>query len=195
MSLELQSLSAEETELKAACIAAVREGMDAFTKVGRALLEIRVSRLYRDTHSTFEEFCREEFGMKRQRAYQLIEAASTVAESPECQKFLTSESQARELAKVEPEARAEVIQRAAESGKVTAKSIKDAASVSSPALPDDDETREYERTLKLKSFSDAAIDWLASFKASRRDMVAAALHFKKLAADLKKAAAQMEESE
>ena len=194
MTQEIQSLSAEETELKAACIAAVREGMEAFTKVGRALLEIRESRLYRDTHATFEDFCREEFGMKRQRAYQLIEAANTVAESPECQKFLTSESQARELAKVEPENRSEVLSKAAEGGKVTAKSIKEAALVAVPSLPDDEETRDYKRTLKLKSFSDAAIDWLASFKASRRDMVAAALHFKKLAADLEKAAADMEDA-
>ena len=180
--------------MKAACIAAVREGMEAFTKVGRALLEIRESRLYRDTHATFEDFCRDEFGMKRQRAYQLIEAAVVVEESPECQKFLSSESQARELAKVDPEARAEVLQRAAESGKVTAKSINAAASEAAPTLPNDDETRDYKRTLKLKSFSDAVMDWLASFKASPRDIIAAALHFKKLAADLERSAAQMEES-
>lgn len=194
MSEKLQSLSAEETELKAACIAAVRDGIEAFTKVGRALFEIRESRLYRDTHATFEDFCRDEFGMKRQRAYQLIDAASTVDESPECQKFLTSESQARELAKVKPEARAEVVQRAADSGKVTAKAIREAASNPAPALPDDEETRDYKRTLKLKAFSDAAMDWLASFKASRRDIIAAALHFKKLAADLERSAAQMDEA-
>ena len=199
----LQSLSAEETELKAACIAAVREGMEAFTKVGRALLEIRESRLYRDTHATFEDFCRDQFGMKRQRAYQLIEAASTVAESPECQKFLTSESQARELAKVEPELRAEVLQAAAESGKVTAKSIREAAkpecekfctseSQATPA-PMDAEARAYHVSLKIKCWADEVKEHVSSLNPSRAELIQAALAFKKLGADFERAAAQLTE--
>ncbi len=42
-------------------------------------MEIRDKRLYRQTHSTFEAYCRERWGWSRQRAYQQIEAASYVS--------------------------------------------------------------------------------------------------------------------
>lgn len=42
---------------------------------GRALTVIRDARLYRETHATFEAYCRERWQMSRPRAYQLISAA------------------------------------------------------------------------------------------------------------------------
>lgn len=55
-----------------------------------------------------------------------MEAAAVTKSLPEkCNKFITTDSQARELAKVEPEHRVEVLERAAEAGPVTAKAIPD----------------------------------------------------------------------
>ena len=43
-----------------------------------ALLSIRDGRGYRFEYGTFEEYCKERWGMVRQRAYQLIEAAVAI---------------------------------------------------------------------------------------------------------------------
>ncbi len=47
----------------------------AFYQAGMALGELRDRRLYRSTHVTFEEYCRDRFDFTRRRPYQLIEAA------------------------------------------------------------------------------------------------------------------------
>ncbi len=51
------------------------ELVGAFYKVGQALAEIRDNQLYRETHRTFEVYCKELFDVASSRAYQLIEAA------------------------------------------------------------------------------------------------------------------------
>lgn len=53
----------------------VERGLSTFVDVGNALLEIRESRLYIETHGTFEAYCRDRFALQRQRAYELIEAS------------------------------------------------------------------------------------------------------------------------
>jgi hypothetical protein len=50
----------------------VERGAKAFLAVGRALREIRDSRLYRETHPTIEAYVRERFGCERGHAYNLI---------------------------------------------------------------------------------------------------------------------------
>ncbi len=50
----------------------------AFYEAGSSLAEIRNRRLYRNTHQTFEEYCRERFAFSRRRPYQLIEASIIV---------------------------------------------------------------------------------------------------------------------
>ena len=50
----------------------------AFYEAGSSLAEIRDRRLYRNTHQTFEEYCRERFAFSRRRPYQLIEASIIV---------------------------------------------------------------------------------------------------------------------
>jgi hypothetical protein len=47
----------------------------AFYEAGMALMQLRDRRLYRTTHTTFEEYCRDRFDYIRRRPYQLIEAA------------------------------------------------------------------------------------------------------------------------
>ncbi|MHC5822546.1 MAG: hypothetical protein ACYT04_43595, partial [Nostoc sp.] len=47
----------------------------AFFEAGKALTELRDRRLYRSTHKTFEEYCRDRFGHSRQQSNYLIAAA------------------------------------------------------------------------------------------------------------------------
>ncbi|MBC1223305.1 hypothetical protein GNF10_29255 [Nostoc sp. UCD121] len=95
----------------------------AFLEAGQALMELRDRRLYRSTHRTFEEYCRERFGYSRDAAYLKI-SATAVYEN--LQKFLptngqqipmpTNERQLRFLAKaeLEPAVQANVWQQAVE---------------------------------------------------------------------------------
>lgn len=87
----------------------------AFYEAGCALRDLRDQRLYRSTHRTFEEYCRDRFNYSRDAAYLKI-AAAVVCDN--IQKFLptngrqipmpTSERQLRDLAKAnfEPEVQA-----------------------------------------------------------------------------------------
>ena len=47
----------------------------AFYQAGAALRELKERKLYRSTHSTFEEYCQDRFGYHRRHSYQLIDAA------------------------------------------------------------------------------------------------------------------------
>lgn len=69
-----------ERERLAECERVIARGLQTFREVGTALAEIRDSRLYRETHATFEDYCRERWNLKRQRAYELMEAADVVSE-------------------------------------------------------------------------------------------------------------------
>jgi hypothetical protein len=94
-------LSAPERQRLAELEAVVERGLDTFAEVGRALLEIRDERLYRETHGTFEAYLRQRWGMSRRRGYQLIDAArvSTVVDTAGLP-APPSERVARELAPV-----------------------------------------------------------------------------------------------
>ncbi|RAJ93012.1 hypothetical protein LX87_04524 [Larkinella arboricola] len=75
---ELSSISAAEAHQLAQYERIIEEGLTTFLSVGNALMAIRQEKLYRATHRTFEAYCRERFGLKRQRAYELIGAAEVV---------------------------------------------------------------------------------------------------------------------
>lgn len=104
----------------------------AFFEAGKALMELRDRRLYRSTHSTFEEYCKDRFSYNRSRSYQLIDAASVVDNLHKCPQFVdilpTAEGQVRPLTKLEPQQQQEVWQQAVEEagGKVpTGRIVKD----------------------------------------------------------------------
>jgi hypothetical protein len=106
----------------------ISQGLASFVEVGEALSDIRDARLYRATHGTFESYCADRWNMTKGRVYQLIgakEMMSTIVDKS----AITTESQARELARVEPARREEVIRKAdlATGGKITAAAIKEAA--------------------------------------------------------------------
>lgn len=84
----------------------ISKGKKAFLEVGCALAEIRDTKLYKRDFETFEDYCRERWGWKKAYCYQLIGAAAVVKSLPEKSAIadkLTTETQARELAKVEPD--------------------------------------------------------------------------------------------
>lgn len=58
----------------------IEAGLGTFSRVGRALLQIRDCRLYRGSFESFESYCQERWEFSRQRAHQLITAASTAEE-------------------------------------------------------------------------------------------------------------------
>jgi hypothetical protein len=103
-------------------------GRKSWISAGRALIEIRDRKLFRAEHSDFWQYCEARWGWKRRNALYLIESCESYESLPEgVQNFAQSASTARELAKVKPSHLAEVLQKAVESGPVTAKSIRQAA--------------------------------------------------------------------
>jgi hypothetical protein len=102
-------LTTTEEQQLSDCESIIEHGLQTFYEVGSALMTIRDHRLYRITHSTFEEYCRERWHISRPRAYQLIDAADVHASlSTIVDKLPETESQARALVRVEPEERAAV---------------------------------------------------------------------------------------
>ncbi len=104
------------------CETVIEKGLSTFIEVGNALLEIRDNRLYREFHSTFEDYCRERWGFNRAHAYRFIDAAETIKNlSPIGDILPATESQARPLSQLPPEQQREVWQQVVNSGeKITA---------------------------------------------------------------------------
>ncbi|MCC5603203.1 hypothetical protein [Nostoc favosum] len=112
-----------------------------FFEAGKALAELRDGlrpavgdrRLYRSTHKTFEEYCRDRFGHSRRQSYLLMDAAVVFDNLVEiCDQFdhklPTAEGQVRPMTKLEPQEQQEVWQQAVElaGGKVpTGRIVKD----------------------------------------------------------------------
>ncbi len=118
-----KALTPSESEELVRCIAIIDRGMTGFIEVGTALLKIRGSRLYRESHDTFEDFCRERWSMTKSRANQMIDAANVVGNLTTMVVNPTSERQARPLASLSPTQQREVwteAVRTAPNGKVTA---------------------------------------------------------------------------
>lgn len=106
----------------------IEKGRQTFIEVGSALMSIRDSRLYRATHGTFEEYCRERWGWSASRSRQII-AAAEVAERVESVTTVTpgNERQVRPLAALPPEQQAEAWEeavRTAPDGKVTERHVR-----------------------------------------------------------------------
>jgi N6-adenosine-specific RNA methylase IME4 len=99
----VSALEVAETTRLAELEAVVERGLATFVEVGRALLEIRDARLYRATHGTFNEYCRERWSFSRERGRQLIQAAQVVEALPTTVGIPANEAQARELAPLLPD--------------------------------------------------------------------------------------------
>jgi hypothetical protein len=106
--------------------AVIERGLATFIEVGEALREIRDARLYRETHSTFEAYCRERWGWTRQHVNRQIAAAQIIPYLEPTGSIPSMERQARELAAIrDPDEQIEVwreVQR--RSDQITAEEIK-----------------------------------------------------------------------
>lgn len=105
----------------------IETGKQTFVAVGNALAEIRDGTLYRKTHSSFEDYCKEKWGFRRDFADKLVRAAEVVSTIPEkLHTIVCTETHARALSKAPVQKRPDVIERAQEMAgekKVTAKHI------------------------------------------------------------------------
>lgn len=105
----------------------IQRNLQSFYEVGRALMEIRDNRLYQHKngggYQTFEDYCREVWDIGRRNAYYLMDAATVIENVNNCSQKPATESQARPLARLEPEKQKVAWQKAVETapeGKVTA---------------------------------------------------------------------------
>lgn len=106
--MELATRSLTELE------SVIERGLTTFVDVGTALAEIRDRRLYKESHSSFDAYCLFRWKFGRDRAIQIIEAAIITKELDDKSPTFVGiplperETQVRELARVEPEHRAEI---------------------------------------------------------------------------------------
>lgn len=109
----------------------IREGLDTFYEVGKALMEIKERGLYKAVCSTFEAYVQIRWKMSRSRADQHIDAAATVLllDRPTATATIVAlpenEAQVRPLTTLPAEKRAEAWTEAVEEsgGKPTAKDV------------------------------------------------------------------------
>ena len=103
--MPVDSLTIEEESMR---FSLERKVERAFYEAGKALKGLRDRRLYRSTHVTFEEYCRDRFDFTRRRPYQLIEAAqiydNLLKQSDSIEQVLpTREGQVRPLSELKIE--------------------------------------------------------------------------------------------
>lgn len=137
----------------------VSRNLSATIDAGRALKEIRDRELWKEEGAaSFQQFCIDNWGVSKQRAYQLIDTAKIVeALPPEQSTAVDSERVARELKKVPEAERTEVVKKAQESGAVTGPSISKAAKELKPKTP----PKLFDRTgFEIPQPSPASTTWL-----------------------------------
>lgn len=132
-------LSTRESALLAEMVDVVDRQVNGFLAVGNALMVIKNKELYRETHDSFEAFCKDRWGIGKAYSYRLIESSKVMdrlasQKSPTGDKqsdsssaiiLPTAETQTRELAKVEDHEQAEVWAKVLEvTDKPTAKIVK-----------------------------------------------------------------------
>jgi len=132
-------LSVREQKRLSELEAIIADNFRGFVAVGQALAEIREQRLYRESYTTFDDYCRELWDMARQYADRLVASAKVIenltpigvkTEHDIIPILPSNEAQARELAKLAPEEQVQVwqdlISQTKEGNKITAKAIKNA---------------------------------------------------------------------
>ena len=126
MALELTVI--EKTELEE-LETIIKQSAGAFYRVGCALAKIRDSRLYRETHDTFEAYCKDMWEMGVRHVQRLMLSAKTIdnIETRPIGRIPINEAQARPLTKLataesQREAWEMVVENAPE-GKITARYV------------------------------------------------------------------------
>lgn len=152
---EPAELTISESQRLTQLEATIAAGLQTFVEVGRALLEIRDARLYRQEFGTFEDYCRERWAMSRSYAHRTIEAAQVAVNLLPIGNILpATESQARPLSPLAPDMQREAWQRAvdtAPNGKITAAHVQN---VVDEMTGEDDEPEECERPYHVSVMAD-----------------------------------------
>lgn len=82
----VEPLSDTERAELAALDIAIKDGLRSWLSVGEQvgahLLRVRDARLYRESHATFEDYCRKQHSLSRKRAYDLVVFAEVREMSP-----------------------------------------------------------------------------------------------------------------
>jgi hypothetical protein len=101
--LILSVLAREEQQRKKKLELIIRDGLQTFNVVGNALLEIRDHRLYRDTHISFESYCRDKWGITKTHANRLIGASRVVENIKEVGPIPHNEATVRPMTGLQPD--------------------------------------------------------------------------------------------
>jgi hypothetical protein len=124
-----------EVATLAECEAVISRRLRTFMEVGRALARIRDEQLYRLTHATFEDYCRDRWEIGRAHAYRLVAAAEVAEEMSPRGDTPVAEAQARALARLTPAQRAEVAEIVAGEGGFVAVSARRVAEIARQVAP------------------------------------------------------------
>jgi hypothetical protein len=103
ISFDYPPLTEVESSTFASHEATIERGLETFVEVGQAFMAIRDGRLYRATHRTFEDYCRDRWAISKTHANRMIEAAGVAESLAPIGAIPTHESQMRPLAALEPE--------------------------------------------------------------------------------------------
>lgn len=140
----------------------IESGLKTFVDVGLALVKIRDARLYRAGFKTFEEYCKERWGMSRIHAFRMIQAAGIAEMLPTGNKP-ESERQARPLTRLDPEdqpkAWSAATEKAAEENRpVTAKDVE--VEVNRIINPEQEQEKQEVVVLDAVAIADKAIFYM-----------------------------------
>lgn len=119
----IPALSVEESDELEAHEYTIERGLKTFYEVGEALMAIRDRGLFRGSHGSFEDYCRDRWHMVGSRARQLIAASQAVAAIGVTVVTPGNEAQVRPLVALDPEQQREAWSLAVETapaGRVTA---------------------------------------------------------------------------
>jgi Zn finger protein HypA/HybF involved in hydrogenase expression len=123
-------LTIEEHDLLQHCERIITEGIDTFYDVANALATVNRRKLYRETHSTFEAYCREKWDMGKAQAHRMIDAhdvRENLSPIGDDYPLPEKESHVRALKKAPAEKQPEVWKDLVDSGEpITAKTIEQA---------------------------------------------------------------------
>lgn len=136
----MSGLSKAETLRLEALEGIIKAGKDAFLEVGKALAEIKESRLYRDDFPSFKAYLDARWGISRGHAYRLIDAAEVKAELSPIGDKITNEAQIREVAKVPKSKREEVVKKATAAAGGEAPTARQIADTAKAVVDPEDET-------------------------------------------------------
>ncbi len=120
---ESTKLSAQEQAELANVEATIRAGLATFIEVGKALVWIRDTKLYRGEFKTFEAYCAARWNIKKAYAFRLMAAASVVEDLPPIGDKPTTEAQARPLTKLPKTERSSAWQEAQTTAKAEARDV------------------------------------------------------------------------